>query len=63
MKMVIKMSDFLKACGKVFSGFLNILNGALKILLIGAKFLIGILIFIITLGGAIAIFRKDKKSC
>ena len=56
------MSDFLKAIGKVASGFMNILNGALKILLIGTKFLIGILIFIITLGGAIAIFKKEKDS-
>lgn len=56
------MSDFLKAIGKVASGFMNVLNGALKILLIGTKFLIGILIFIITLGGAIAIFKKEKNA-
>ena len=56
------MSDFLKALGKVASGFINVLNGALKILLIGTKFLIGMLIFIITLGGAIAIFKKGKDS-
>ena len=41
---------------------MNILNGALKILLIETKFLIGILIFIITLGGAIAIFKKEKNA-
>ena len=56
------MSDFLKALGKVASGFMNVLNGALKILIIGTKFLIGILMFIVTLGGAIAIFKKGKDS-